>query len=371
MSTKSDIARRVREGLTHVSRLRQPSDRPRVMIFIENFLPGQACDLRGAAVGRALRDLGWRVTVVPGQLGLDQRQRLVRLERPSVILLQQTRHRLNHPRFYAGIPCILDVDDADIADPLISDGIIDCARQCQGIIVGNNWLAKAFRQYNDDVTVVWTGSYLLPSQRATLPADRAPIVTWAPSNPFAFPLEAKLLRTVLLKLAARTSFEFWLYGAHIQWQAEAHLEPLQKAGVKTRTLWPMGYSDFIRSLDDVAIGLNPICMETPLSSGKSFGKLLAYMAAQVAVVTSSELEIPLFFRQGSSAALIENNDIDSWVTSIHELLMQPRKRQSFVEAATVDYMQHLTTARAAEQVDLVLRRVISTTDRSIPDAIRS
>jgi hypothetical protein len=140
------------------------------------------------------------------------------------------------------------------------------------------------------------------------------------------------------------------------------LEPLQKVGVKTRTLWHMGYSEFIRSLEDVAIGLNPICMENPVSSGKSFGKLLAYMAAQVAVVTSSELEIPLFFRQGISAALVENNDVDAWVNSIHELLIHPRKRQSFVEAATVDYMQHLTTARAAEQVDVVLRRVVSRTN---------
>jgi hypothetical protein len=362
VSIKTDITRRVREGLTHVSRLRQPVDRPRVMIFIENFLAGQACDLRGAAVGRALRDLGWRVTIVPGQLDLNQRQRLIRLEKPAVILLQQTRHRLNHPRFYAGIPCVLDVDDADVADPLISDGIIECARQCRAIIVGNGWLAKTFEQYNNDVTVVWTGSYLLPSRQATPPSDRAPIVTWAQSNPFAFPLEAKLLRTVLLKLAARTSFEFWLYGAHIQWQAEAHLEPLQNVGVKTRTLGPMGYGDFIRSLEDVAIGLNPICMEASISSGKSFGKLLAYMAAQVAVVTSNELEIPIFFRKDKSAALIENNDIDSWVTSIHDLLTHPNKRQSFVEAATLDYMQHLTTTRAAEQVDLVLRRALGRTN---------
>lgn len=342
-----------------MSRLRQPSDRPRVMIFIENFSPGQACDLRGAAIGQQLEILGWRVTVVPGQLDLAQRQRLVRLEKPSVIMLQQTRHRLNHPSFFPSIPCVLDVDDSDIADPLISDSIIEWARQCRAIIVGNRWLAEAFKPYCNDVSVVWTGSYLKPDLHATAPKDRAPIVTWAQSDPFACPPEAELVQTVLRRLATRTPFEFRLYGGHIRWKAEAFLEPLEKAGATTRILPSMPYNEFVRSLGEVAVGLQPICMEAHVSRGKSFGKLLAYMAAQVAIVASNELEHPLFFRDGVNGALVDNNNVGAWVNSIHELLTDPLKRQSYVEAATVDYMRDLTTPRAAKKVDAVLRRVIA------------
>jgi len=328
------------------------------MIFIEPFIAGQACDLRGAAIGEALRKLGWRATVVPGQLDLHQRERLVRLEKPSVVLLQQTRHRLNHPKLFPGIPCVLDVDDSDIADPLISESVIDRARHCQAVIVGNRWLGEEFKNYNEDVTVVWTGSYLMPDPHARLPKDRAPIVTWAQFDPFACPPEAKLVQVVLQKLASLTPFEFRLYGGHLRWKAEAFLEPLAKAGVRTRILQAMPYRDFVRSLEEVAVGLQPICMEAHVSRGKSFGKLLAYMAAQVAIVASDELEHPFFFRNGESAALIKDNSINAWVAAIHDLLVHPAKRQSFVERANRDYMQHLTTARSAEKVDVVLRRVI-------------
>jgi hypothetical protein len=353
---KSYFRRYAREARIHASRLRQPADLPRVIIFTEKFRAGQSPDLRGAAIGRQLRHLGWRVTAVTGELDLEQRQRLLGLEKPAVILLQQTRHPLNHPRFYPGIPCVLDIDDADITDPLISDGIIERARQSRAIIVGNRWLADVFRQYHDDVSVVWTGSYLVPNSDATPPRDRAPIVCWAHSNAFGYREEAKLVQTVALKLAAQISFEFWLYGVNDPWMGDAFLEPLQRAGVKTKAFGAMKYLDFVKSLEEVAVGLHPICMEAPFSRGKSFGKLHAYIAAQVAIVTSDELDHPLFFRDGESASLIEGNDINAWVSSTDDLIRHPDKRQRYADAALRDHRLHLTVRRAAEHVDRVLRR---------------
>ena len=355
MSVKSYVGHRVREALVHMSRFRQPSGRPRVLLSVSDTGGG---DLRGAAIGKALRNFGWRATILPPQLELQQRERIIHFERPDIVLLQQTRHPLNHPRYFEGLPCVLDVDDADIVDTRYSDQIADCARQCKAIIAGSHWLAKAFRQHNNDVSVVWTGSYITPNSRALAPSRRGPVITWASSDPFGYPVEATLMREVLLKLAKTTSFEFRLYGVRDTPRAKAYLEPLNKAGVKTKLFGPMRYHQFIRSLEHVAVGLHPVCMESPFSQGKSFGKLLAYMAAQVAVVTSREIDHPLFFRDGESAALIETNSIDAWVSRTRELVVN-KQRQAVVQAATSDYQRLLTTARAAEKIDGVLRRVLA------------
>src|SRR5208282_519082 len=117
---------------------------------------------------------------------------------------------------------------------------------------------ETFRNYNEDVCVVWTGSYLIPNLNATPPSERAPIVTWAHSHPFGYPMEAQLVQSVLLKLATQASFDFWLYGVNDRWMGDAYVEPLEKVGVKTKIFGAMKYRDFVRSLEGVAIGLHPI-----------------------------------------------------------------------------------------------------------------
>jgi hypothetical protein len=356
VSLRSFVGHRAREALVHISRFWQPSDWPRVMVFLSDSGGG---DLRGSAVGKALRELGWRVTIIPPQLELQQRERLVRREKPSVILFQQTRHPFNHPRYYPDIPCVLDVDDADLLDARYSERIIECASQCRAVIAGSHWLADSFRRFNKDVSVVWTGSYIMPNPTARAPSRRDPIVTWASSDPFGYPAEAALIRQVILKLAGSTSFEFRLYGVNDVSTAEEYLEPFKEAGVKTKTYPTLSYYHFIKSLEDVAVGLHPVCMDSPFSQGKSFGKLLAYMAAQVAIVTSREIDHPRFFRDGESAALIENNNIDAWVASTRELIENPKTREAIATAASRDYQRLLTSARAAQQIDPVLRRVMT------------
>jgi hypothetical protein len=252
---------------------------------------------------------------------------------------------------------VLDVDDADILEN--ADTVADCARACRAVIAGNHWLAEAFKPHNKDVTVVWTGSYLRPNPRATPPSRRATIVTWAHSLPFGYPVEARLVQEALLKLASRVQFEFWLYGVTDDPQRENYLEPLKKLGVGIRAIGPLTYRRFVRSLESVAVGLHPICMENPFSRGKSFGKLLAYMTARVPIVTSREVDHALFFRHGESAALILNNDIDAWVSSTYDLITDVTKRDAFAQAAALDFQRFLTTERAAQQVHLVLRRAMS------------
>lgn len=361
ISVKSFIGHKARELLVHASRLGQRLQGPRLVIFLSqiwgsSIVKGSAADLRGIAIGRALRALGWRVTIVPPQLELAQRIRLIQLERPSVILLQQTRHPLNHPRFYLDFPCVLDVDDADILEDPKSVG--QCAACCRAVVTGSSELAHCFSPYNKHVHIVWTGSYLCPNKFATPPSRRPPIVAWAHSIPFEYPLEARLIQDIMLKVATRTSCEFWLYGVKDTSQARAYLEPLEKAGVKTNSLPPMTYRKFVRSLENVAVGLHPVCPEHAFSRGKSFGKLLAYMAAQVPIVASRELDHPLFFRNGQSATLITNNNADIWATAILELINDFKKRDSYAAAAGIDYKARLTTRCAAEKIDSILRTCV-------------
>jgi hypothetical protein len=189
----SSIKRLIREnslaGELYVlgQRLRQPKQRT-VMIFPDQMYTGTAGDLRACAVGRALRKFGWRPIIVPPWLGETQRRRFVRQISPDVILLQQSRHPLNRPSLYPGIPCVFDADDADILNQ--PDIVAPCCRESAAVIAGNHFLAGLYRQYNSDVTVIWTGTYITSVPGSKPNDSRAPVITWAASDPFGYQDEA-------------------------------------------------------------------------------------------------------------------------------------------------------------------------------------
>jgi hypothetical protein len=58
--------------------------------------------LRIYTIAAALRPLGWRTAVLPPGLDLAQRQRLIRLIVPDVLVMQGARHPLNRPALYPG-----------------------------------------------------------------------------------------------------------------------------------------------------------------------------------------------------------------------------------------------------------------------------
>jgi hypothetical protein len=67
----------------------------------------------------------------------------------------------------------------------------------------------------------------------------------------------------------------------------------------------------VRSLGSFAVGLHPVCTNHAFSLGKSFGKLLAYLAADVAIVTSNAVDHPLFFTDGVNGTLV-GDDLEAW-----------------------------------------------------------
>src|SRR5262249_30744909 len=154
------------------------------------------------------------------------------------------------------------------------------------------------------------------------------------------------------KLAAHHQFSFRLYGVHDRRRGEEYLAPLRQAGVKVDARPKERYPSFIASLGEVAIGLQPICASHAFSQGKSFGKVLAYLAADVAVIASDALDYPLFFRHGENGMLVRS--VDDWVNACRFLLQNHADRSRMVAQARHDFLEQLTTAHAAEQVGQVL-----------------
>ena len=269
--------------------------------------------------------------------------------------LHQSRHPLNRPRYYPNIPCVFDADDADILDPRCRQDVIECCTDSVAVIAGSRFLANEFRLYNHQVKIVWTGTYLKPSARMVPSQLRLPSVAWATTDPVGMLHEAELVREVIVRLAQKVQFTFLLYGVRPDWQdaVEAYLAPIRRVGVPVQTIPPLPYKQFVRSLESVAVGLQPVCVESQFSRGRSFGKLLAYMIADVAIVASDAVDNPLFFRDGVNGVLAPN-DVDRWVEGTTLLLQNPTQRSRMIANARSSLQARLTTEVSAQLVGKVL-----------------
>lgn len=343
-----------REGAVHLQRFSQSSRRPRVLLFVGEDSPGSSL-LRGWELVGPLWRLGWRATAVSPYLSLTQRQRLMRAERPDVILLQQQRHRLNRPKHYLGYPCVFDIDDADFLEPFWGEGIRECSQESTAVIAGSRYIADWCRQYNSHVEVVWTGT---PVRKRRLPivpnAQRGAVIAWACSDPGLYPHESALVGEVLTELAGQRAFEFWLFGLQPGQAEPAWMNTLRSLKVPVRNWHFMAYDRLLAALEGVAIGLCPLCVgPNPFARGKSFGKTLAYMAAQTAIVASNEAEHPLFFTHGVNGLLVQTRA--EWVAGIGDLLQDPARRHKLAQQAQRDGREKLSSEAAARGVDRVLR----------------
>lgn len=331
------------------------SARPAVVIFPSGHRKDPASDLRCWRLAPELRELGWRALVAPTDLDLRQRHRLLARVRPDVVLLQQSRHPLNRPELYPGVACVFDADDADYLDPRCHDTVIRCCEGSRAVIAGSQFLADCFARHNPDVTIVWTATPLPARRNARPPSQRARIVAWAHSNPLLYPLEATLVREILLALAKRTKFEFWLFGTEPE-RADAYLAELRATGIECRSFSYMAYERYLERVGDAAVGIQPVCLENEFSRGKSFGKVLAYVSRDVPVVASDAVDHHRFFRHGWNGFLA--NDVDEWVAALQQLLEDPALRDRVASHAYQDFEARLTTEVAAKRVDAVLRRLL-------------
>ena len=77
------IGHRFREVAVHIDRILQNSELPRIAFCVGDGDNGMSSGLRGYSLARELRKFQWRTIVIPKQLELSQRQRIVRTEKPG------------------------------------------------------------------------------------------------------------------------------------------------------------------------------------------------------------------------------------------------------------------------------------------------
>jgi hypothetical protein len=329
---------------------------PVVWLSLSGGGPGSAADLRAASVAPELERLGWRSVVLHPRLGLRARRLLLRLFRPDVVLLQQTRHPLNRPEIYAPVPCVLDADDADIINPAERARIGDIAGRCYGVVAGSRHLAELFAAFNPARRVIWTGTYLHQPAQALPNAQRGAVLAWAPSDPFGYPSELAFVQDIAQRLQA-PALELRVYGIKPERQAEmtALWQGKLPLGCRLRLMPLMPYPAFVASLAEVAVGLQPVCEDHEYSLGKSFGKALAYLAADTAIVASNNIDHPLFFKDRVNSRLLDN-EAAAWAQACNELLADPAHRESLVTQARQDFLTRLTTTRSASLLSDLLHR---------------
>jgi len=356
---RSLLRRLVFELRLHRTRMQRPRCRPAVVIFPSSQPWSASSNLRAWLVAPELERLGWRVVVVPEPLSLSQRIRVLRLERPDVVLLQQTRHLLNQPRLYRLYPCVLDVDDADYLDPRHHDRIVQCATDAAAIVGGSRYVASLFSQHHDGpLHVLWTSTPRPGSAPSTPPALRERVVAWAHERPLVFKHEANLVQAVMVEVCRRTGCAFWLFGTSED-KAREWLEPIRRAGGICTAIPTMPYEAYLDKVAQCAVGLQPVCLSNAFSRGRSFGKILAYLAGQVAVVASDAIDHPLLFRSGTNGFLVRES-VEDWVEAIVPLVEDSALRCRVALAGWEDLHERLTTDRFAKLLDPILRQAAST-----------
>jgi glycosyltransferase involved in cell wall biosynthesis len=151
-------------------------------------------------------------------------------------------------------------------------------------------------------------------------------------------------------------FQFRLYGVSDPSAIAELLSAAEQFAVPVKTHPFLPYRQFIDSLSHVAVGLQPIAVESPFSRGKSFGKVLAYLAADVAVVASDALDHPLFFRHAENGMLARS--LEDWIAHTARLLQDPKFRQSLADQAWQDFSHNLSTESAAQKMKTVFETVL-------------
>lgn len=346
----------------NLRRLRSPRKRPCVVLFPSNQPWDAASNLRAWLAEPFLQDLGWRTIVVPEPLTLRQRKRILASERPDVIFMQQTRHALNDPALFPEYPCVLDADDADFLDSRFADQIACRAAAAAAVVGGSRYVAEALGRFGPRHSVNWTGTPTRPSGKQRPNGQRRAVVAWAHASPLQYPREAEFIQKVLVEVGRSTSCEFWLFGT-TQAEATAWFQPIIETGVHCKAIPTLPYEKYLDTVEQAAIGLQPIAPDNPFAQGKSFGKILAYLVGSVAVVASRSADHAEIFTDGVNGMLPEHS-VRAWADRILLLLLDADTRARMANAGRDSYLRNLTTEVYARRLDAVLRDVAGAPSRS-------
>lgn len=362
-SFKSWVGHRLREGLLHLKRLTYPKSQKRLVIFPCWSLKEDISVLQRAYnLGKSLRALGWRVTIVPFQLELEQRRRILRLEKPNILFIQKGRHELNFPDLYDAPRIVFDIDDADFLwpddffIPNQKKQAIECCKGSDLVICGSRFVADFCHQYNPNTHIVWTGM-ARQEQDYPPPSQRRRIVAWGTSSSVLFVGEREFLAEVMIELREKVDFEFWVYGATDFQALQPFVNRLEKHNVKVKLFPMLSFDEYHKSLENAAVGVQPIGNSDPYSNGKSFGKLNSYILRGVPIVVHRKLDYPDFFRDGENGMLA--SEPEEWVEKIYQLLVDPALRDKVAAQVKLDFQRELSSEAVAQKVDSLLQPLLN------------
>jgi hypothetical protein len=347
----------------HVARVSQRATptTPRVVIFASMDAWEGSSRLRAYAMVPILQKLGWRATLVPKHLEVSQRQRILKLEKPHVLLIQKGRLPTHFPHFYSqalasGTKLVFDLDDADY---VAKDQAVQCEALCKAaslVTAGSHNVATWCKQFAPRVEVLWTGTPTEGLPTPTAPSLRAPILTWAQMSPMKYKQEAAFVLEVLEAIASKAAFTFRLYGVEDEAQASDFFARIRERGVQVQMKPFMPYDQFIASLRECAVGLHVLSTTSKFAEGKSFGKVLAYLSAGVPTIASNLHENPHFFRDHHNGLLCTTRD--EWAQACLTLLTKPQQRDLLANAAWEDFQAMLTTEAIGARLDTLLRSIL-------------
>ena len=345
-----------REALLYLEILRSKKASKTIVMFPWQSERGSSSSReRVYRIADHLKSQGWRVIIVPHQLNLTQRRRILDIENPDILLIQTVRHPLNRPALYQAKNIVFDIDDADFENPEVRQGVIDCCTGSSMVICGSKYIRDFCQQYNKKTFVVWTG---MENQHAKYsPAStRSNIVAWGTSDSLAYSQERAFVGRIARILGEHVKFELWVYGAKNHPDLQEFNSQMENMGIKCKLIPPMSFIEYHKSLESCAVGLHPIALGNSFSKGKSFGKLNSYIQRGVPIVTQRALDYPDFFIDNQSAMLAETEE--EWAGKIKILLENPILRDHLAANALSSFQKELDTPVVAKKLTDIFEKIL-------------
>lgn len=316
-----------------------PSARFRVRQYIDDLRAQQIClDEYHPVVGDAYPPVGLAHRIP--WLGSQLQQRLwqVRSSRGHdlTVLQRQMVSTINTWEWMTGKPRLLDVDDAIWLSARL--GSVDrLARNCDGIICGNRWLADYFSKHNGSIHVIPTAvDTRVWVPRATYPQDGRRVLGWIGTQSnlrYLYGIERALARV----LECIPDLDVMV----ISDKAPA-FEHLPSTRVTYR---PWQEVREVADVQAMTVGLMPL-EDGPWARGKCSFKMLQYMACGVpAVVSPVGMNTEVAAHGGALLARTE----DDWADALLMLLKDDDLwRRLSLQARAVVQKHYATPVIAAD-----------------------
>jgi glycosyltransferase involved in cell wall biosynthesis len=244
--------------------------------------------------------------------------------------------------------------------PTLLDKFDRAVRDSAMVLVGSKVLADWCLPRNPNTHVVWTSNPHTPPSPVPH-TQRLPVVCWAQNGWDKYVEEGDAVRAIILDMHRRLgskpgAFDFRIIGVTDPAPWERFVAPLKAAGVTCSFRGYLPYDHFLAELSQVAVGLHVLIDTHIYSRAKSFGKLLSYSTAGVAIVATNNLETPRAFTDNLNARLCDTHE--QVAQAACDLLQNPAQRQQLGDAAQRLMEEKFASKVIAQQVSSLLRTLL-------------